>query len=872
MPFNLSVQPPHRPRRRKSIMLRLFGFLFTAGVIVFLTVAAAAAYILWQFSQDLPDYEALANYEPKVMSRLHANDGRLIAEYAREDRLYVPVETVPDLAVHAFISAEDKNFFEHGGIDLPAILRAVIVNIQNYQAGRRLVGASTITQQVAKNFLLSSERSIERKVKEAMLAIRMERAFDKPKILELYLNEIYFGMGSYGIAAASLNYFAKELHEMEIHEAAYLAALPKAPNNYHPFRDTERAIARRNWVIDQMQDNGYVTAEQAEAAKAKGLSVTPRPFRGNTFAGEYFAEEVRRTLATRYGEEGLYGGGLSVRTTLDPDLQVQARKALREGLVAYDRRHGWRGAVDTIDVAGDWGKVLAERDVPGDIEPWRLAVILEVSEDKAVAGLRPTRTRSAGLADERRQVTIPFAEIEWAREQVMKRGVGQPGPKVSAATEVLSVGDIVYIAPPKAGDEETAQDEQAAQDEQTAQARDAEVKEIAGHRVRPDAREGWRLMQIPEVGGALTVMDPHTGRVLAHVGGFSFDLSQFDRGIQALRQPGSAFKPFVYTAALDNGYTPSSIVLDAPIAIEQEGEQGLWRPKNYGDKFYGPSTLRLGVEKSRNLMTVRLAQDVGMPIIEEYARRFGIYDDLLPVLSMALGAGETSLMRMVAAYSMLVNGGNRITPTLIDRIQNRYGETIWRHDQRECAGCDAEAWLGQNEPELIDNRERVIDAMTAYQVVSILEGVVKRGTGYRAKKIGKPVAGKTGTTNEEKDAWFIGFAPDLAAGVFVGFDTPQPMGRGETGGGVASPIFTDFMQSALADKPAVPFRQPEGIKLIRVNAKTGLRAQDGDQDVIMEAFKPGNEPPDPFSYVGYPSAFAPGSEGENPRPEAGGLY
>jgi len=861
MPFNLSMQPPQRPKRRKSIMLRLFGFLFTAGVIVFLAVAGVAAYILWQFSQDLPDYEALANYEPKVMTRLHANDGRLIAEYAREERLYVPVETVPDVAVNAFLSAEDKNFFEHGGIDLPAIMRAVVTNIRNYMNNRRLVGASTITQQVAKNFLLSNERSLERKIKEAMLAIRMERAFDKGKILELYLNEIYFGMGSYGIAAASLNYFGKELHELEIHEAAYLAALPKAPNNYHPFRDTERAIARRNWVIDQMRENGHITAEQADAAQARGLEVNPRPFRGNVFAGEYFAEEVRRTLVARYGEEGLYGGGLSVRTTLDPELQVQARKALREGLVAYDRRHGYRGPVATIDPAGDWGAKLAERDVLGDIEPWRMAVVLEVTDEQAVAGLRPRRTKTGDLEETRREVTVPFAEIEWAREQVVKGDVRTRGPKVSSATEVLSVGDVVYLAPPRAGEDADAAEGEA-----------AEVREIGGFRVRPGAADGWRLMQVPDVGGALTVMDPHTGRVLAHVGGFSFDKSQFDRGIQALRQPGSAFKPFVYTAALDNGYTPSSIVLDAPIAVEQPGEQGLWRPKNYGDKFYGPSTLRLGVEKSRNLMTVRLAQDVGMPIIREYARRFGVYDDLMPVLSMALGAGETSLMRMVAGYSMLVNGGNRITPTLIDRIQNRYGETVWRHDQRECVGCQAEAWLEQDEPELIDNRERVVDAMTAYQMVSILEGVVKRGTGYRAKKIGKPVAGKTGTTNDEKDAWFIGFTPDLAAGVFVGFDTPTPMGRGETGGGVASPIFTDFMQMALEDEPAVPFRAPEGIKLIRVNAKTGLRAQPEDENVIMEAFKPGNEPPDPFSYVGYPSAFAPGAEGENPRPEAGGLY
>jgi len=867
MPFNLNIQPPGRPKRRKSLMLRLFGFLFTAGVIVFVVAAAGAAYILWMFSQDLPDYEALANYQPKVLSRFHANDGRLIAEYAREERLYVPIETVPERVVSAFLSAEDKNFYDHGGIDIPSIVRATITNLRDYMQGRRLVGASTITQQVAKNFLLSSERSLERKIKEAMLAIRIERTFDKGKILELYLNEIYFGFGSYGIAAASLNYFGKELHELEVHEAAYLAALPKAPNNYHPFDDTERAVARRNWVIDQMAENGYITAAEAKTARAKGLSVNPRPCKGNVFAGEYFAEEVRRTLVARYGEDGLYGGGLSVRTTLDPDLQVMARKALRAGLVAYDRRHGWRGPVDTINTSGDWGKILAKHEVLGDIEPWRLAVILEVSDDKAVAGLRPQRTRTGKLKSERRSVTIPFSEIEWAREQVIRDKVRKRGPKIDSATDVLSVGDVVYVAPPKAPEDPASEDETAGEDPTI-----AAIRKIGGFKVMPAAEKGWRLMQVPQVGGAITVMDPHTGRVLAHAGGFSFDKSQFDRGIQALRQPGSAFKPFVYAAALDNGYTPSSIVLDAPIAIEQAGDEGIWRPKNYGDKFYGPSTLRLGVEKSRNLMTVRLAQDVGMPIIREYAKRFGIYENLLPVLSMALGAGETTLMRMVTGYSMFVNGGMKITPTLIDRIQNRYGKTIWRHDQRECPECSAQAWRGQEEPALIDNRERVIDAMTAYQVVSILEGVVKRGTGHRAKKIGKPIAGKTGTTNEEKDAWFIGFTPDLVAGVFVGFDNPTPMGRGETGGGVASPIFVDFMELALDGKPAVPFRIPEGIKLIRVNAKTGLRAKEGDENVIMEAFKPGNEPPDPFSYVGYPSAFTPDAEGDTRRPEAGGLY
>ncbi len=848
MGFNPNVRPPHRKKRRKSIMLRLFGFLFTAGVIVFMGAAAVAAYVLWNITQELPDYEALANYEPKVMTRVHANDGRLIAEYARERRIYVPIETVPQLVVDAFLSAEDKNFFEHGGVDLQAILQAAVINLRNYASGRRMVGASTITQQVAKNFLLTSERSFDRKLKEAILAIRIERAYDKGKILELYLNEIFFGLGSYGVAAAALNYFGKELHELEIHEAAYLAALPKAPNNYHPFRDTQRAIGRRNWVIDQMVENGKITLEQSRAAKAKTLSVNPRPFGGHVFAGEYFAEEIRRTLQARYGEDGLYGGGLSVRTTLDPELQVMAQRALRDGLVAYDRRHGWRGPVSTMDFSSDWGARLAEQEFISDVAPWHMAVVLAAEADHAMVGLRPRLETSGSLEKARRQVRVPLEEVKWARAQVQQgdrktRG----GPEIKAVTDVLSPGDVIYVSPPR-----------------------------VENRFADELDDNWQLMQVPEVEGAITVMDPHTGRVLAHVGGFSFAESQFDRGIQAARQPGSAFKPFVYAAALDNGYTPSSIVLDAPIAIDQGGTEGLWRPKNYGGRFNGPSTLRLGIEKSRNLMTVRLAQDVGMPIITEYARRFGIYDELLPVLSMSLGAGETTLMRITGAYAMLANGGKRIIPTMIDRIQDRYGRTVWRHDDRECSGCAVQQWLDQDEPTLPDTRRQLIDAMTAYQITNILEGVVQRGTGYQVKAVGKPLAGKTGTTNDERDAWFVGFSPDLVVGVFVGFDTPIPMGKGETGGGVASPIFRDFMMMALADKPATPFRIPEGIRLIRVNANTGMRAQDGEKGVIVEAFKPGNDPPDPFSYVGYPSAFGDPAETDpgtsRRRPEAGGLY
>ncbi len=809
--------PPPAPKkkRRRSLLLRFLGFAFASGVVLFLAGSAVAGFFLWKISNDLPSYDGLAQYEPPVMTRIHAHDGSLIAEYARERRIYVPINTVPKRVIQAFLSAEDKNFFEHGGLDFRGILRAIVVNAKNFGRGRRLVGASTITQQVAKNFLLSSEQKLERKLKEAVLAIRIERAYSKEKILELYLNQIYLGLHSYGVAAAALNYYGKKLDELTIAEAAYLAALPKAPNNYHPFRKTKAALERRNWVISQMAENGFITWQEAREAQAQPLGVNPRPFGAHIFAAEFFAEEVRRELIAMYGEKKVYGGGLSVRTTLDPELQRMAKKALVDGLVRYDRRHGWRGPVDRIALDGDWGERLAAFNVLSDIQPWRLAVVLEVSRDKAVVGLRPRRTKARKLEAARETGTLPLAEAKWALKRNKKGRKGRGG----GVAALLAPGDVIYVAP-KEG--------------------------------KPGV---WKLMQVPEVEGAIVVMDPHTGRVLALVGGFSFAESQFDRAVQARRQPGSAFKPFVYAAALDNNYTPASIVLDAPIVIDQGPGQDVWKPKNYGKKFYGPSTLRLGIEKSRNLMTVRLAQDIGMPYILEYADRFGIYDKdkTPPLLSTALGARETSLLKLTTAYCILANGGKEVRPTLIDRIQDRYGRTIWRHDQRVCPDCRADAWRGQEEPELKDVRRQIIDPHTAYQVVSMLEGVVQRGTGYRVRKVGKPLAGKTGTTNDEKDAWFIGFSPDLAAGVFVGFDNPKPMGRGETGGSVASPIFRDFMMMALKDKPAVPFRIPPGIKLVRINRKTGLRAAAGDKDTILEAFKPDTEPPDVYSIIGYSS-------------------
>ena len=812
------------------LMLRFLGFLFAAGTIMFVVGVGAAAGLLWHFSKDLPDYSQLQDYEPPVMTRVHAADGSLVAEYARERRLYIPIQAVPKLVINAFLAAEDRNFYQHGGLDFTGIARAALSYVQNYGSGRRPQGASTITQQVAKNFLLTNEVSLTRKVKEALLALKIERTYSKDKILELYLNEIYLGLGAYGIAAASLTYFDKSVNELTIQEAAYLATLPKAPNNYNPFRQRERALERRNWVIDRMAEAGFIKAADAEKAKHTPLGVTTKPSTGpRVFAAEYFAEEVRRELFEKYGEKKLYEGGLSVRTSLDPKYQALARKTLQDGLEHFDEAHGWRGAVTKIDLAGDWGVKLAGVKALDDVEPWRLAVVLEVSDHSARIGLQPGRDPGGAISKERAVGILPLDGVKWAKVK------GRVPAKIG---QVLEPGDVVYVSP---------------------------MEKAEGQ---------YRLQQIPEVSGAMVVEDPQTGRVLAMVGGFSYDQSQFNRATQALRQPGSSFKPIVYSAALDNGYTPSSLVLDAPLEIDQGPGLGVWKPENYEGDFFGPSTLRFGIEHSRNVMTVRLAQDIGMPLIASYAKRFGVYDDLPPYLSFALGAGETTLLRMVTAYGMIDNGGRKITPTLIDRIQDRYGHTVYKHDKRECIGCDAQKWQDQPEPSLIDRREQVIDPMTAYQITSMMEGVVQRGTaggvGFQ-KEVGKPVAGKTGTTNDYKDAWFIGFTPDVVVGVYVGFDKPKTLGRGMTGGHVAAPIVKDFMKVALADKPAVPFRVPPGIKLVRVNLKTGARAAPGDQKVILEAFKPGTAPPDAYSVVGYSGpADGGGSPGIIPGQQQGG--
>jgi penicillin-binding protein 1A len=793
-----------------KLVLRFLGFLFAAGTTLFIVGVGAAAGLLWHFSKDLPEYSQLKDYEPPVMTRVHASDGSLLAEYATQRRLYLPIQAVPKLVINAFVAAEDKSFYEHGGLDFQGIARAGVLYLQNMGTSRRPQGASTITQQVAKNFLLTNEVSFERKIKEALLALKLETTYSKDKILELYLNEIYLGFSAYGVAASSLLYFDKSVHELTIAEAAYLAALPKAPSELHPFRNRDRAIERRNYVIDRMRDDGYVNAAEADRAKKQPLNVANRTRGAHIYAAEYFAEEVRRTVLEKYGEKKLYEGGLSVRTTLDPKTQAMARKAFVDGLINFDESQGYRGATSKIEVSGDWGVKLADVRALSDISPWRLAVVLDVNEQAARIGFQPAREPGGAIHRDRQIGNIPLEGVKWARPA----GGAAPRGGITKVNQVLSPGDVIYVD------------------------------------LLPKDQTQFRLRQVPEIAGAMVVMDPNTGRVLAIVGGFSFDQSQFDRATQAMRQPGSSFKPFVYSAALDNGYTPSTVVVDAPVEIDQGPGLPPWRPENYATgKYYGPQTLRFGIEHSRNVMTVRLAQDIGMPMIGEYARRFGVYDNLPHYLSFSLGAGETTVMRMTTAYSMFANGGRRVIPTFIDRIQDRYGQTIFKHDQRECRGCSAEAWKNQPEPSLVDRREQVLDPMTAYQITSMMEGAVQRGTGTAVRAVGKPVAGKTGTTNDEKDVWFIGFTPEIAVGVYLGYDKPRQIRRGATGGQLAAPIVRDFLMAALADRPAVPFRVPPGIKLIRIDPKTGLRAGPG-QHAILEAFKPGTAPPDGHSIIG----------------------
>lgn len=819
-------------------MMRIFATLFGLMIIGAILAGAGALWVFDHYGKDLPDYRQLATYEPPVMTRIHAGDGRLLAEFAIEKRVFVPIRVMPRLVVRAFLSAEDKTFYSHPGIDLPGVLNAVFINIKNLGGERRPVGASTITQQVAKNFLLTNEVSVERKVKEAILAIRMEQAFTKDRILELYLNEIYLGQGSYGVAAAALNYFNKSLDSLTVAEAAYLAALPKAPNNYHPIRRTTQAVGRRNWVIGRMLEDGIITAAQAEEAKNSPLIVSDRDPTEYVEA-DYFAEEVRRDLADRFGENKLYKGGLTVQTTINPLYQDIAIRALRSGLEAYDRRHGWRGPVATLldeetkQVPINWSTRFAEMEPPAGAGDRKIALVLSLDAKGADIAFR-------NAAHGR----IPLSALKWARAWAEDEKLG---PEIRHPKDVLAPGDVVLVAP-------------LTQPKKDKAGKETGEKEIIDGQ--------WSLRQIPEINGSIVALDPHTGRIFAMVGGYDFARSKFNRVVQAKRQPGSAFKPFVYLAALDEGYTPSTLILDAPFVIDQGPGLPKWRPANYTKKFYGPSTMRLGIEKSRNLMTVRLAQAVGMEKIANYAKRFGIDTNMPETLAMALGAHETSLLQLTAGYAMLVNGGKNIVPTLIDRIQDRRGRTIFRHDTRDCPDCQSTQWTGQDVPRVPDPREQVTSPASAYQTVSMLEGVVVRGTGRSIRDLGYPLAGKTGTTNDSIDTWFIGFSPDLAVGVFAGFDQPRSLGRREQGASVAAPIFKAFMKEALEGQPKIPFRIPADIRLVRVNSKTGELARPGEDDVILEAFKPGTVPQGRRQVLrGYTTHV-----GESPATGTGGLY
>jgi penicillin-binding protein 1A len=794
---------------RKLLIVALIGLLLVA-----IAGAGGAYYVLQRYGTDLPDYRQLASYSPPTVTRVYAGDGRLMQEYAEEKRVFVPVEAMPKRLIQAFLAAEDKNFYSHPGIDPLSVVRAVLTNIQRLGTDQRPVGASTITQQVAKNFLLTNEVTLERKIKEAVLAFRIEQAFSKDQILELYLNQIYLGLGSYGVAAAALNYFDKSLDELRTAEAAYLAGLPKAPSWYHPTRRPEAAKGRRDWVIGRMQEEGMISAQEAREARAEPL-VMRRRAPTEVAVAKYFTEEVRRELIAEYGEEFLYEGGLSIRTTLSPRLQNLADQALLDGLIAYDRRHGWRGPVARLELTEGWQSRLVAIDQTDGLAHWQLAAVLQVAPDVATIGFADGRT---GL--------LPLAELTWARAVLEEGGLG---PSITHPEQVVAPGDVVWV-------------EKLAAEAAAGETADEEVANEEAAAAPSDEPRRFALRQPPEVEGAVVALNPHTGRVLAISGGYSFERSVFNRATQALRQPGSALKPFVYLAGLASGLTPSSIFLDAPIVIDQGPELGKWKPVNYSNRFYGPSTLRLGLEKSRNVMTVRLAQAIGMDRVADMAERFDLARGMGHNLAAALGANEVNLLELTTAYAMLVNGGKRIEPALIDRIQDRHGETVVRRDDRACPGCQDVAWQDQATPVLADEREQVVDAALAYQMVNLLHGVVERGTGMRARSIGKPVAGKTGTSDDSRDAWFVGFTPDLVVGVYVGFDQPKSLGRDEQGASAALPIFVDLMTEALADQPATPFRVPPGVRLVRVDAETGLLRGPSTDTVILEAFLPGTEP------------------------------
>jgi penicillin-binding protein 1A len=726
---------------------------------------------LWYFSSDLPDYKILANYKPPISSRVHSGEGQLMAEYALQKRLFIPYDSIPDKVIYSFLSSEDKNFFSHPGIDAKSITRAIIKNFKNYFSEKRLEGASTITQQVAKNFLLTNEVSFKRKIKEAILAFRIERAYSKERIMELYLNQIYLGVGAYGIAAASLEYFDKSVNNLNYEEAALLAALPKAPSKYNPFKSIKKAKIRRDIVLKNLYENSYINNNEYEELKRKKIKTKKRKIELLEEAN-YYSEEVRRIISDSYGYDDLYKGGLSIRTPLNSIYQIEALKSLREGLEEYDRRHGWRGPITNINKA-EW-QSYTDKFVPDKSLNWKLAKVTEVN--KLILKIE-IENNEKGLID--------FKDVTWTRKKSFE--------------DFLKLNDIIYVSKIK--------------------------------------KNKWSLRQMPKINGAIVVMDPFTGRVLAMAGGFSFKLSEFNRATQAKRQPGSAFKPIVYAAALESGFTPSTLVLDAPFVMEQGEGLKTWKPENYGKKFYGPSTLRTGIEKSRNLMTVRVAQKVGFDKISKITKKFGVYDDVPELLSVSLGSAETTLIKLTNAYCTFVNGGKKVTPIFIDRIQNRRGKTIFNSDKRTCLGCKEISYLKDEIPTIQDKRKQIISSETAYQIASMLEGAVKRGTGRKLNDLKLTLAGKTGTTNKNMDAWFLGFTSKLAVGVYVGFDEPKTLGKYETGAKAALPVFKKFIKKVVKKKDALPFKVPKNITLALVDAESGLQPNEKTKKIIYESFK-----------------------------------
>ena len=754
-------------------MKKIFSYAIKVCISIFLFSTFLIFSAFWYFSYGLPDYKKLSNYEPSVLSRVYAESGELIGEFAIEKRLFIPFNSIPDKVINSFLSAEDKNFFDHPGIDAKGVTRAVIKNIDNILSNKRLEGASTITQQVAKNFLLTNEVSLKRKIKEAILAFRIEKAYSKKRILELYLNEIYLGKGTYGVASASLEYFNKSVKELNYNEAALLAALPKAPSKYNPYNSIEKATVRRNMVLKNLNDNGYISNDELQKFLKQKINLKKRKVFLIKEAKSY-TEEVRRIVKTDYGFEKLYSEGLSISTPLDGKYQIAALNSLRFGIEKYDKRHGWRGPISNIFKDKNWKNVINDIKIDETLN-WEIVQILKV--DNYISEIK--------FIDTNKIAKMPFENLEWTRKKDF--------------IDLFEIGDLIFVKKTKSNI--------------------------------------WTLKQLPLVNGGIVVMDPHNGKVKALVGGYSFKSSEFNRVTQAKRQPGSAFKPIVYASALENGFLPNSLILDAPFVSEQGVGLKDWKPENYGKKFYGPSTLRKGIEKSRNLMTVRIAQKLGFDKISKTSVDLGVYENVPELLSVSLGSNETTLLKLTNAYCTFANGGKKITPILINRIQNRRGKTIYNSETRICEGCSVIKDDEDFFPIILDKYKQVISEQTAYQITSMLEGVIKRGTGKKLKNLNVPLAGKTGTTNEYLDAWFVGFTSDLAIGVYIGYDTPKSLGKFETGSKTALPIFKKFVESAIYKEDMKPFKIPENIYFFPVDYDTGEITSFSEAKAISESFK-----------------------------------